>query len=223
MRKSKSLKLTDNYKKVLSMRRLILLLPVLLLFALSNLSCSVYQTIVNISRLKFKLGNVNNFTLAGINLTNKKSINDFSPLEVLKLTASFTRGTMPAAFILNVNAVNPNDGTGGYPKTDVAIVAFPWRLMINDKETVHGDIGAPFPIPGTGEAAVIPIQISIDLYKFFKDKDYQDILSLALKLGGFGGGNSVDLALYVKPTVSCSLGNITFPQEVKVINYEYTK
>jgi hypothetical protein len=130
---------------------------------------------------------------------------------------------LPAAFILNVNALNPNDGTGGYPRTDVAIVAFPWRLMINNKETVHGDIAAPVPIPGTGEAVVIPIQITVDLYKFFKEKEYQDIMSLALKLGGFGGGNSVDLALYVKPTISSSLGNITFPQEIKVINYEYTK
>ena len=95
--------------------------------------------------------------------------------------------------------------------------------MINNKETVHGDLAAPFPVPGTGEAAVIPIQITVDLYKFFSDKEYQDILSLALKLGGIGGGNSVDLALFVRPTVSSSLGNITFPEEIKVINYEYTK
>ena len=205
------------------MRSLKLLLPLFLLFAFSSLSCSAYKTIVNISRLKFKLGAVNNFTLAGINLTNKKSINDFSPLEVIKLTASFSHHTMPAAFILNVNALNPNDGTGGYPKTDATIIAFPWRLLINNKETVRGDIGSPFTIPGTGEAAVIPLQITVDLYKFFKDKDYQDILSLALKLGGFGGGKSVDLALYVKPTVSSMLENITYPQEFKVIDYEYSK
>ena len=205
------------------MKSLKLFLPVFLLFALSSLSCSVYQTAVNISRLKFKLGAVNNFTLAGISLTNKKSINDFTPLEALKLTSSFSHHTLPAAFILNVNAVNPNDGTGGYPKTNVSIVAFPGRLMINNKETVHGDIAAPFPIPGTGEEAVIPIQITVDLYQFFKDKEYQDILSLALKLGGIGGGGSVDLALYVKPTVSFSLGNVTYPGEIKVISKEYSK
>ena len=67
---------------------------------------------------------------------------------------------MPATFTLNVNALNPNDGTGGYPETNATIVAFPWRLMINNKETVTGDIGSPFSVPGTGEAAVIPIQIN---------------------------------------------------------------
>jgi hypothetical protein len=205
------------------MKRLKLFIPLLLIFALSNISCSVFQTLVNISRLKFKLGVVNNFTLAGINLTNKKNINDFTALEGLKLVTSFTNGSLPATFTLNVNAVNPNDGTGGYPKTDASIVSFPWRLLINNKETVTGNIGSPFIIPGTGEAAVIPIQISVDLYKIFKDKSYQDILDLAMNLGGSGGGNSSNLALYAKPTVSSSLGNLTYPQELKIISYEYTK
>lgn len=205
------------------MKSLKLLMPVLLLFALSNISCSVYQTIVNISRLKFKLGVVNNFMLGGINFSGKKSINDFSALEVLKLTASFTNGSMPASFTLNVNTLNPNDGTGGYPKTNATIVSFPWRLMINEKETVSGDIGSPFSVPGTGEAAVIPIQINVDLFKFFKDKSYQDILNLAMNLCGSGTSSSSNLALYAKPTVSSPLGNITYPQELKIINYDYTK
>jgi hypothetical protein len=205
------------------MRRLKLFIPLLLIFALTNISCSVLQTIVNISRLKFKLGVVNNFTLGGINLTNKKSINDFNALEGLKLVTSFTNGSLPATFTLNVNAVNPNDGTGGYPKTDASIVSFPWRLLINNKETVTGNIGSPFVIPGTGEAAVIPIQITVDLYKIFKDKSYQDIVDLAMNLGGSGGGNSSNLTLYATPTVSSPLGNITYPQELKIISYEYTK
>jgi len=98
--------------------------------------------------------------------------------------------------------------------------------MINNKETVTGDIGSPFSVPGTGEAAVIPIQITVDLYKFFKDNTYQDIIALAMKLSGQGtttGGSTSDLALYVKPVVSSPLGNISYPQEIKVINYEYSK
>jgi len=205
------------------MKNLKLFLPLLLIFALTNISCSVYQTIVNISRLKFKLGVVNNFTLGGINLNNKKSVSDFNAMELLKLTASFTNGSMPASFTLNVNAVNPNDGTGGYQKTNATIVAFPWRLMINDKETISGDLGAPFSVPGTGEVAVIPIQINVDLYKFFKDNNYQDIINLAMNLSGSGPSGSTNLALYAKPTVSSPIGNITYPQELKIVNLDYTK
>ena len=205
------------------MKRLKLLLPLFLLFAFVNISCSVFQTIVNISRLKFKLGVVNNFTLGGVNLANKKSINDFSIMEALNLTSTFTKGSLPATFTLNVNAVNPNDGTGGYQSTNATIVSFPWRLMINNKETVTGDISSPFSVPGTGEAAVIPIQVTVDLYKFFNDKSYQDIIDLAMNLGGSGGANSSNLALYCKPVVSSPIGNISYPQEIKIINYEYSK
>ncbi|MCU0405654.1 MAG: hypothetical protein MUE64_01560 [Ignavibacteriaceae bacterium] len=49
----------------------LLLLSVLLLLTTS--SCSVYETMVNISRLKFRLGDVNNFVVGGINISNKKS------------------------------------------------------------------------------------------------------------------------------------------------------
>jgi hypothetical protein len=205
------------------MKRLKLFIPLLLIFALSNISCSVYQTIVNISRLKFKIGVVNNLTFCGVNLSNKKSINDFSALEVLKLTASFTNGSMPASFILNINAVNPNNGTGGYPNTNATIVSFPWRLLLDNKETVTGNLASPVTIPGTGAETVIPIQITVDLYKFFREKDYQSILNLALNLSGKGGSSSSSIIIYAKPVVSSPLGDISYPQELKIINYEYTK
>jgi hypothetical protein len=209
------------------MKTIKLLLPLLLIFALTNISCSVFQTIANISRLKFKLGEVNNFNLGGVNLAGKKSLNDLSIMEALNLTNSFSKGSLPATFTLNVNAVNPNDGTGGYPQTNATIVSFPWRLMINNKETISGNIGTPFSVPGTGQSAVIPLQINVDLYKFFKDNTYQDIIALAMKLSGSGStnnsGTASDLALYVKPTVSSPIGDISYPQEIKVINYEYSK
>jgi hypothetical protein len=209
------------------MKSLKLFLPLLLIFALSNVSCSVFQTIANISRLKFKLADVSSFNLGGVNLSGKKSLNDLSIMEALTLTNSFSKGSLPATFTLNVNAVNPNDGTGGYPQTNATVVSFPWRLVINNKETVSGNIGSPFSVPGTGQSTVIPLQISVDLYKFFKDNTYQDIIALAMKLSGSGSssttGSASDLALYVKPTVSSPIGNITYPQEIKVINYEYTK
>ncbi len=67
------------------MKKLLLLSIAILL---TSSSCSVYETMVNLSRLKFKLGNVNNFTVSGINISNKKSLQDFNPLEILNLTQS---------------------------------------------------------------------------------------------------------------------------------------
>ena len=77
-------------------------------------SCSVYETIVNLSRLQFKLGDVNNFELNGIDISGKSKLEDFNFQDLLKLTTAFSSGSLPVTFMLNVEAKNPNDGTGGH-------------------------------------------------------------------------------------------------------------
>ncbi|NWG28689.1 MAG: hypothetical protein HXY48_09185 [Ignavibacteriaceae bacterium] len=197
----------------------IILLSVTLLFTTSG--CSVYETMVNLSRLKFKLGAVNNFTISEINFSNKKSLSDFNPVELLKLTSVFSSGKLPASFTLNVEAKNPNDGTGGYPKTDATLKSFPWRLEIDEVETISGNIGAPVSLPGTGEITNIPLTINIDLIEFFGNKGFDNLLNLALALGG-QQGSSAKLSLYATPTVSSPLGDIKYPSELKIVDQSFT-
>lgn len=197
----------------------VLLISVLLLF--SNISCSVYETIVNLSRLKFKLGEVNNFTISGINLSNKKSFQDFDPLELLNLTQAISSGKLPASFTLNVEAKNPNDGTGGYPKTDATLKAFPWKLNIDQTETISGNIGSPVSVPGTGEITNIPLDLNIDLLEFFGNQGLENLVNLALALGGQEGSAS-RLTLFATPTVSSPLGDIKYPGELKIVDQSFT-
>jgi hypothetical protein len=196
-------------------------IALIIVSSLNNLSCSVYETFVNISRLKFKLGDVNNFTLSGVNLTNKRKIEDFTSIEILKLSSSFASGKLPVSFVLNVNAKNPNDGKGGYKKTNATIKSFPWRLSIDDKETIAGNIGNPVTVPGTGEETIIPLTLELDLVRFFKDKGYEQIINLALNIGG-NSGSASRLALFTKPTVTSSFGDITYPEEIKIVDFQYT-
>lgn len=197
----------------------ILLISITLMLTLT--SCSVYETMVNLSRIKFKLGDVNNFTVNGINLSNKKSLSDFNAIEMLKLTDVFISGKMPASFTLNVEAKNPNDGTGGYPKTNATIKSFPWKLEIDNVETINGNISNPVSVPGTGEVTNIPLTMNIDLVKFFKDKGLENVLNLALTLGGQQGSSS-KLSLYATPTVSSPIGDIKYPGELKIVDQSFT-
>ncbi len=179
-------------------------LLLLILFALSNISCSVYDTFVNISRLKFKLGNVNGFQVNGIPISNKSKLSDFTLSEGLKLTSAFAQGKLPVSFTLNVEAKNPNDGTGGTKQSTATLKSFPWRLLINDKETISGNIGAPVVVPGTGQTSILPLQMNFDLLTFFKDKSYNDIINLVLALGGKSSSSS-KLTLYAQPTVTSAI------------------
>ena len=184
-------------------------------------SCSVYETIVNLSRLQFKLGDVNNFELNGIDISGKSKLEDFNFQDLLKLTTAFSSGSLPVTFMLNVEAKNPNDGTGGYKRTDANIKSFPWRLFVNDKEAVSGDINERIFVPGTGEITEIPIEIKLDLIELFKNKGYEDLIDLALALGGKKGSSS-KLTLYATPTVTTSLGDIKYPGELKIVDKKFT-
>lgn len=183
--------------------------------------CSVYQTLVNLSRLQFKLGDVGNFTLNGVNLANKSRLSDFTASEILRISQAVANGSLPVSFVLNVQAKNPNDGTGGYPNTNATIDDFPWRLLINNKETISGGLNNPVTVPGTGQLTLIPLRMNIDLIKFFNDKGYEDLINLALSIGG-NKGSSSSLTLYAQPTVSTSLGPIKYPNELRIVNAQFT-
>jgi hypothetical protein len=200
----------------------LLSIAILLSLVISGIQCSVYETLTNVSRLKFKVGAVNGFANNGVSITGKSKLADFAALDLLKLTSGFAQGSLPASFVLNVDAKNPNDGTGGYKKSDATIQNFKWRLFLDDKETISGELDQPLTIPGTGEVSTIPLKINIDLMKFFKDKGYESIVNLALALGGAQGSSS-KITFYATPTVSSPFGNITYPGELKLVDTEFSK
>lgn len=194
----------------------------IIIVSLFTIQCSVYQTLTNISRLQFKVGTVNGFELNGISFSNKSKLSDFNAVDLLKLTSAFAGGSLPASFVLNIEAKNPNDGTGGYKRTDATLQNFKWRLFLDDKETISGDIDQPITVPGTGEITVVPLRINIDLMKFFKDKGYDSIINLALALGGSNSSSS-KITLFATPTVSSPFGNITYPGELKIVDYTFSQ
>jgi hypothetical protein len=148
-------------------------------------------------------------------------LKDFTALEALKLSSVFASGKLPVSFTLNIEAKNPNDGTGGYAKTDATVNSMPWRLLIDDKETITGNISSPVTVPGTGELALIPIQIDIDLIQVIKNQGYESLLNLILALGG-RESSAARLTVFTDPTVSTALGNINYPGELKIVDYKFS-
>jgi hypothetical protein len=214
--------MNQKLAKTMNLLKSTISILIFFLLVIGEVGCSAYETIVNLSRLKFRIDSIDNLELAGIPLKNKLSINDFSTLETMKLSTAFVRNTLPLTFTINVDAKNPNDGTGGYPRTNATIVSFPWRLFLDDKQTVTGNIGSEVAVPGSGETTKIPLKVTIDLVQFFKEKGYQGILNLALNLVKESSAPS-KITLYAQPTVGSQLGNIKYPKEIKIINLEYSK
>lgn len=198
------------------LHRLVLIMAMFSIFS----SCSVYQTISNISRLKYKIYSATDYKLIGITIADKKSLKDFHSIELLKITSGFVRGNLPLTFLLNVEAKNPNDGYGGFAKTDLNIASFPWRLYLNEKEIVQGNIDQPVFVPGMGESVLIPIKIEFDIAKSFKEKSMDDIILLLLQAGGAQGSTS-NIKLIAKLVLGTPYGKLEYPDEITIVDKSF--
>ena len=178
------------------------------------------SALANLQRLKFKLSGVRDFRLMGIDLGGKARITDFNALDAVKLVQSYQSRRLPVDFVVDVLAVNPNDGTGGTRQTTSTLTGLECRLLIDGQPTVVGNIDQPIEIPGTGQESVIPLRLSLDLLEFFAGKQYDDILNLALAIGG-KNRTPARIALDAQPTVSTPVGPITYPGRITIVNTEF--
>ena len=190
----------------------------LLVFVFS--SCAILKTLENVKRLKFQLGTIDNIRLSGISIQGKNKIEDFNAMDGLNLVQAFATKKMPVQFTLNIIAENPNNGTGGYPRTDISLKSFPWKLYIDNKETISGNIQRPIVVPGVGEATVFPLGIEIDLYQLFGSQGYKGVLDLALRIAGTSN-TPVDIKLTAKPVIGSPIGDLAYPDELTIVKKEF--
>jgi len=187
-------------------------------------SCTTLQQMAaamnNLRRLQFKVGAVRDFALIGINLSRVSSLRDFNPLDGLRLVQAFATKRFPAEIVLDIEALNPNDGTGGSPQTVSTLTSLESRLLIDGVPTVWGNIDRAIEIPGTGRTSIIPIRMSLDLYEFFGNKGYEGIINLALAIGGRRGDPS-RVSLDAQPRVSTPIGEILYPGRLTIISREF--
>lgn len=197
-----------------------------LLFAIVHLSgCSALEqmqnAIVNVQRLQFKLDSVTTGSLAGVDLSKINEPASITLQDGFKLTSAFASKSLPLSWTLHVAAKNPNDGAGGSPQRTATLSSLAWNLKIDEKETISGDISQPLEIPGTGQVAIIPLQMSLDLYTFFGERGYKEILNLALAIAGKQGSAS-RLTLAAVPTVIIAGINVKYPGQINIIDKEFT-
>lgn len=172
-------------------------------------------TLVNLKRLEFRIGQVTGFRLAGIDLTQSSKLSQLTPFDAMALAGAYASRRLPAELVVEVEAVNPNDGTAGTPRTTSTLTSLECRLLVDGRPTVTGNIDRPFEIPGTGQATIVPIRLSLDLYEFFGEKRYAELIDLALALGGASRDTS-RISLDAQPTVTTPLGNITYPGRITI-------
>lgn len=201
------------------MIRFVLILAVGLFTACSTIR-DITNTLSSISRLQFKLGAVNNFRLAGVDISRISDPSRLSIGDGIALGRAFANKSLVASFTLNVDAKNPNTGANGTRQTMVTLNDLDWRLLIDDKSTISGRLGRPFDIPGGGQTVPVPLDMTLDLYSFFADKGYDGLLNLAMAIGG-QQGSAARIKLDAMPSVGTPFGAITYPGRIVIVDKEF--
>ncbi len=197
----------------------------LLVLAVGSEGCSSLSALgalTDIQHLQFKLGDVNNYRVDNIDISRLSEPSQIPPLDLARLGTSIARKSLPVSFRLNVLAKNPNDGAGRTQPTPLYLNRMEWTLVINDRTTITGVVNKELEIPGNGQTTTIPLDIQLDLFKFFNDKGLNDLLDLAFAMGG-AKGSSANLQLLAKVAVRISgVGVIEYPNQLTIVNHSFT-
>jgi hypothetical protein len=182
--------------------------------------CSIFQSVVNLSRTKFKVNGITDVSVANISLMNKRSVSELSVMEMINLAASFSSGRLPVRLVLAIAAKNPTDPSSGYQQSDATLKSFPFRIVLDGSEVASGNIDRPFVIPGSGMETVIPLSVQFDLVQIFKGRGKDDLLNLMMQTASKSGSSST-IAVFARPVIGTSLGDIAYPDEIKIVEKEF--
>lgn len=184
------------------------LLPVALGLLVLAPGCATLQQIAALRQVDFDIDRVSEGFLAGVEIDRVRSYGDLSALDLARLTAAAARQEMPLAFVLHLDAENPESNS-----VPARLVQLDWTLLIDDTETVSGVFNDERLIePGT--TADIPIGIELDLVRFF-GTNASDLIDLGLNLAG-AGGSPARLSLRAQPTINTAIGPITYPGYITI-------
>jgi hypothetical protein len=172
--------------------------------------CATLQQLAALQHVDFALTGVKDGRLAGVSLERVASYQDLTVVEVGRIAAALSRNELPLAFTVDVLAENPPDN-----RTTATLVQLRWSAFLDDKETVSGVLDSAFTLP-PGQPVTIPLQVNLDLRKFF-DGPAASLVNLAAGLAGLRS-EPTRVSLRARPTINTPLGPITYPSDITIVN-----
>lgn len=161
-------------------------------------SCSVLNSfanqmkgIANLANCQYTLTNVNNVSIAGVNL-KKVSNGQVNATDVITLTSALLNKSLPLSMDVNIAVKNPTD----YP---AQLATMDWALDIEHSEIATGLVQQNRNIAAK-KTTTVPLQVGTDVYRLFSQNGIESVKKFA---GSFSGdGTSSKVALRIRPHVN---------------------
>lgn len=166
---------------------------------------SQVTSVANLVNCQFNLKNVNNISIAGVNLKNITSGN-ISATDVIKLVTAYQSKQLPLSMDLNIDVKNPT-------QQQAAMTAMDWILAIDGKDVANGASNRTYTIkPST--TTTVPLGVNTDLYKIFSKDGVDAVKNFASSFSS--DGTSSKVGLRIRPSLSVGTSQVPFPNYIKL-------
>ncbi|MFD2721546.1 LEA type 2 family protein [Hymenobacter monticola] len=179
-------------------------------------SCGISEQVQQAKAFKgvdVRLVNVEQATLAGIDVTRVRQLSDLSTVQKAALLSGYATGSLPLRLRLNLEFRNPNDETA-------ALNEFDYIALIDGKEVAKGRTTQRIEVPANGGVTTAPIDLNSNLREAVGDQTESSLADFALGLAD-GDRQPVRLTLKLKPTFITNSGRRISPGGYTTVDKEF--
>lgn len=169
----------------------ILLFPALFL---SILGCDLGKQLSKIKGLaecEYKLDNLSDIELNGVNMSNKTSLSQIGTADLAKLANGYLSGNLPLAMNVNMAVKNTSTSPAGF-------TAIQYIIALDGQEITKGSVNNNFTVGGNS-TSTLPIRMSTNLKSALSGKSQQALINLVLTMAGQSTSPTI-VGLRIKPS-----------------------
>ncbi len=174
-------------------------------------SCDVAkqaQGAYNMVNCKYDYQSLNNFSVAGINVSKGISLLD-APKVVSLLTGNLS--TVPVGFTVNLGVTNPN-------QTEAMLNGLDYVLSIDGIDFTTGSLDKQLSVPA-GETGMLPLAMAFDIATLLKGETHDAVANVVKNMVGIGS-NASKVTLNIRPSFMVAGYKVTSPVYVP-INFSF--
>ena len=183
--------------------RLSIFIPMILLAAISENSCSFLKEISTLGKCEFRVTTLEDPEIAGVDVSKVRSFTDLNFADMGIISASMLKGDLPLSFTLNVEVRNPNPAMA-------ALNGLEYLAFIDDVEVASGQLDRRIEIPANGGITTVPLRLNTDLIDIMKKDSRQALVNFGLNLAD-AGNRPTRVSIKVKPTILVGAMEIDYP------------
>jgi LEA14-like dessication related protein len=181
-------------------------LPALLLLAAG--SCESSRELLTLSKCEFRLSNVEEVVLAGVDVGRVQRLDDVSLADLVTLYEAAGSAHLPLELTVVVEVKNPNERTAALNKAE-------WTLFIDGYRISSGVYEGRVEVPPRGGIASFRVPVSADLKEVLGGESQLAMINLGLNLADIGS-QPTRITLRTKPYIMVGDRLIAYPSHVDV-------